>query len=53
MRGAYAVGFVDDLAGSIYDAVKFVLKSISYFLAGIIIVAVPLYLIVWIFGMFE
>ncbi|UYZ24065.1 hypothetical protein [Mesobacillus jeotgali] len=42
--------FIDDLAGSIYDIFKFILKSLSYFLAGMIIVAIPMYLIVWIFG---
>lgn len=39
--------FVDDLAGAIYDIFKFIIRSISYLLAGAIIVAVPMYLIVW------
>lgn len=41
--------FFDDLAGSIYD----VLMSISYFFAGIIIIAAPMYLIAWVFGLFN
>lgn len=45
--------FVDDLAGSIYDVTKFIVKSISYLLAGMIIVAVPFYLFVWVFGWFQ
>lgn len=45
--------FIDDLAGSIYDIFKFILKSLSYFLAGMIIVAIPMYLIVWIFGFLK
>ncbi|SES44648.1 hypothetical protein [Psychrobacillus sp. OK032] len=45
--------FIDDLAGSIYDILLFIIRSVSYFLAGMIIVAVPLYLIVWVFGMFQ
>ncbi|WP_197280052.1 hypothetical protein [Bacillus sp. FJAT-27251] len=47
------VKFVDDLAGAIYDVFKFIMKSISYLLAGMIMVAVPTYLIVWIFGLFQ
>ena len=45
--------FVDDLAGAIYDILKFIIRSISYLLAGAIIVAVPMYLIVWLFGLFQ
>ncbi|MFC5734914.1 hypothetical protein [Cytobacillus gottheilii] len=45
--------FVDDLAGAIYDIFKFFIGSISYFLTGMIIVAVLMYLIVWIFGLFQ
>ncbi|MEH7239019.1 hypothetical protein [Bacillus sp. JJ1562] len=47
------VKFVDDLAGAIYDVFKFILKSIGYLLAGGIIVAIPMYFIVWLFGMFQ
>ncbi|MEH7225783.1 hypothetical protein V7112_18385 [Bacillus sp. JJ1566] len=43
--------FVDDLAGAIYDVFKFILKSICYFLAGGIIVAIPMYFIVWLVSM--
>ncbi|MCZ8535721.1 hypothetical protein M9R32_00790 [Paenisporosarcina quisquiliarum] len=38
--------FIDDFAGAIFDIFKFVLKSLSYFIAGMLIVGVPLYLIV-------
>jgi len=52
-RGFLVLRFVDDLAGAIYDIFKFIIRSISYLLAGAIIVAVPMYLIVWIFGLFQ
>ncbi|MCH7324050.1 hypothetical protein LZ480_19505 [Solibacillus sp. MA9] len=45
--------FIDDLAGAIYDIFKFIICAISYLLAGMIIVAVPMYLIVWVFGFFQ
>jgi ABC-type multidrug transport system permease subunit len=45
--------FVDDLAGAIFDIFKFILRSISYLLAGMIIVAVPMYMIAWLFGLFQ
>ncbi|WP_183041115.1 hypothetical protein [Salipaludibacillus neizhouensis] len=45
--------FVDDLAGALYDIFKFILWSISYLLAGMIIVAVPMYLIVLVVGYFQ
>lgn len=51
--GSLVLGFVDDLAGAIYNILKFIIRSISYLLAGAIIVAVPMYLIVWIFGLFQ
>ncbi|MFC4403837.1 hypothetical protein [Gracilibacillus xinjiangensis] len=44
--------FVDDLAGAIYDILKFLLSAVSYLLAGAIIVAIPMYLIVWCFDLF-
>lgn len=47
------VKFIDDLAGSIYDILKFIVRSISYFLAGRMIIAVPLYLVVWVTGLFR
>ncbi|WP_185806845.1 hypothetical protein [Bacillus sp. HMF5848] len=47
------VRFVDDLAGAVFDFIKFIIKSIGYLLAGGIIVAIPMYLIVWLFGMFQ
>ena len=37
--------FIDDFAGAIFD----ILKLISYFIAGFILVAIPLYLIVIMF----
>jgi len=45
--------FIDDFAGALYDIFKFVLKSMSYFVAGMILVGVPLYLIVLIFDLFN
>ena len=45
--------FIDDLAGAIFDILKFVLKSMSYFVAGMLIVGVPLYLIVLIIDLFN
>lgn len=45
--------FVDDFAGSIYDLFKFIIRSLSYLFAGMIIVGVPMYLVVWLFGMFQ
>ncbi len=45
--------FVDDLAGAIYDIAKFVIRSIGYLLAGMVIVAIPMYLIVWVFDWFQ
>ncbi|QST00961.1 hypothetical protein IMZ31_05155 [Pontibacillus sp. ALD_SL1] len=45
--------FVDDLAGAIYDIFKFMIRSISYLLSGMLMVAVPIYLIVWVIGMFQ
>ncbi|MBU5214908.1 hypothetical protein [Heyndrickxia oleronia] len=45
--------FVDDLAGALFDIFKFILRSISYLLAGMIIVAVPMYMIAWVFGLFQ
>ncbi|MED4015189.1 MULTISPECIES: hypothetical protein [Sutcliffiella] len=47
------VKFVDDLAGAIYDVIKFIIKSIGYILAGGIIVAIPMYLVIWLFGIFQ
>ncbi|ENH95547.1 hypothetical protein J416_15557 [Gracilibacillus halophilus YIM-C55.5] len=45
--------FIDDLAGALYDILKFIIRSISYLLAGMIIVAIPMYLIVWVFSFFS
>ena len=45
--------FVDDLAGAIYDVLAFILRSISYLIAGMIMVAVPIYLFVWIVELFQ
>ncbi len=51
--GIWLLRFVDDLAGAVYDFLKFILSSIGYLLAGMIIVAVPMYVIAWIFGLFH
>ncbi|WP_198135854.1 hypothetical protein [Pontibacillus chungwhensis] len=45
--------FVDDLAGALYDIFKFMIRSISYLLSGMLMVAVPIYLIVWVIGIFQ
>lgn len=45
--------FVDDLAGAIYDFLRFIIRSACYLLAGMIIVGVPMYFIVWFFGLFQ
>ncbi|WP_164908546.1 hypothetical protein [Halobacillus litoralis] len=45
--------FVNDLAGAIYDAFKFIIKSMSYLFAGAMIVGVPMYLIAWLFEMYA
>ncbi|MER2125475.1 hypothetical protein [Solibacillus sp.] len=37
--------FIDDLAGAVFD----VLKLVSYFIAGVILVAIPLILIAKLF----
>ena len=37
--------FIDVLAGAIYDFFKFIITSICYLVAGMLIVGVPLYLI--------
>ena len=52
-EGFLVLRFVDDLAGAIYDVFKFIIWSFSYLIAGAIIVAVPMYLIVWIFGLLQ
>ncbi|WP_162835038.1 hypothetical protein [Planococcus sp. CAU13] len=44
--------FIDDLAGTIYDVFSLLLKGLSYFIAGVLIVGAPLYLIAWIFETF-
>ncbi|MCG7335076.1 hypothetical protein MHZ95_07280 [Sporosarcina sp. ACRSM] len=47
------LGFVKDFAGAVYDVLKFMIWAVAYLFAGMIIVAVPLYLIAWIFGLFQ
>lgn len=39
------IRFVDDLAGAIFDFFKFILTSLSYLIAGMLIVGVPLFLL--------
>ncbi|MFC0416505.1 hypothetical protein ACFFHH_13715 [Cytobacillus solani] len=43
--------FIDDLAGAIYDVFKFLITSLCYLLAGMLIVGIPLYLIAFVFKM--
>lgn len=40
--------FIDDLAGAIYDVSSVLLKCLSYLVAGMVLVGVPLYVIAWI-----
>ena len=51
-EGMLRLRFVDDLAGAVYDIIKFILRSFAYLLAGMVIVAVPMYLISWLFRLF-
>lgn len=44
--------FIDDLAGLIYDVFDILLKGLSYVIAGMLIVGVPLYVIAWILNTF-
>jgi hypothetical protein len=46
-------GFVDDLAGAIYDFIKFIIKCFSYLLTGMLIVGIPMYLLIWIINLFN
>lgn len=52
-EGMLRLRFVDDLAGAVYDILKFLLRSFAYLLAGMVIVAVPMYLITWLFRLFQ
>lgn len=45
--------FIDDLAGAIRDIARWIIWGISYFIAGTLIVGVPLYAIVFIFNWFT
>ncbi|WP_010095208.1 hypothetical protein [Ornithinibacillus scapharcae] len=46
-------GFIDDLAGAIYDVFKFIFRSICYIVAGMVIVGVPMYLLILISNLFN
>ncbi|MFP3918194.1 hypothetical protein U5N28_10320 [Lysinibacillus telephonicus] len=43
------IRFVDDLAGAIFDFFKFILTSLCYLFAGMLIVGVPLFLLATLF----
>ncbi|HWI47849.1 MAG TPA: hypothetical protein VNU45_06435 [Rummeliibacillus sp.] len=45
--------FLNDVAGVIYDFFKMILTGLSYLMAGMILVAIPFYLFVWIVGFFK
>ncbi len=45
--------FIDDLAGAIRDLFKDIFTAICYLLAGGLIVAVPVYIILFIFDAFS
>ncbi len=47
------MSWIDDLAGAIRDVFGWIIWGFSYFLAGTLIVAAPLYLLVWLFGWFA
>ncbi|WP_176482014.1 hypothetical protein [Paucisalibacillus globulus] len=46
-------GFVDDLAGAIYDFIKFIIKGFSYLLTGMLIVGIPIFLFIWLINIFN
>lgn len=46
MGGTLIIEIIDVLAGAIFDILKFIIRSISYLLGGMIIVAVPMYILV-------
>ena len=37
---------IDDLVGAVYDIMKFISASFCYFLVGMLIVSIPLYLVI-------
>ena len=45
--------FIEDLAGAIYDFFKLIVKCVCYLFVGMGIVGVPLYLITFVFEMFQ
>lgn len=45
--------FIDDLAGAIYDFFKLIFQGLCYFLAGVLIVGVPLYLFAFLLKRFH
>ncbi|WP_423408865.1 hypothetical protein AABM38_01885 [Heyndrickxia sp. MSNUG] len=47
--GVGVTKFIDDLAGAIYDFIKFILTSISYIIGGMLIVGTLMYLITFLF----
>lgn len=48
--GIRGLRFVEDLAGSIYDLFKFLLTSLSYIMAGMLIVGIPMFLFIFVFN---
>lgn len=47
------LSFIDDLAGAVYDVFKMLVKGLSYIVAGMLLVGVPMYVFVWIFGLIS
>ncbi|NGP46405.1 hypothetical protein G4V62_16155 [Bacillaceae bacterium SIJ1] len=45
--------FIDDVAGAIYDFFSLAFQGFCYFLAGMLIVGVPLYLIAQFFLLLQ
>jgi len=52
-QGRRLMKFIDDLAGAIRDVARWILWGFSYFVAGILLVGVPLYVIVFLFEWFT
>lgn len=47
------LSFIDDLAGAVYDVFKMLLKGFCYFMAGVLLVSIPMYVLVWVFGLIS
>lgn len=50
---AKEMNFIGDLVGAILDILYWLIWGISYFFAGVLLVAVPIYALVFIIGLFT